>query len=142
MMKAAKEAAKEAAVARGVPPPLVIAVTVLTSLDDSDLVAVGQQAPVVDQVVRLAKLAQACGLDGVVCSAKELTAIRAACGDSFVTIVPGIRPAGGDVGDQKRVVTPQQAVADGASFLVIGRPITQADDPAQVARGIVASIQE
>lgn len=140
MMRAALAAARDGAGAAGVPPPLVIAVTVLTSLDDDDITAVGQRPPVVEQVVRLAKLAQSCGLDGVVCSAKELPAIRAACGPSFVTIVPGIRPAGGEVGDQKRVVTPAQAIADGASFLVIGRPITQAGDPKQAALDILASI--
>jgi orotidine-5'-phosphate decarboxylase len=140
MMRAAAAAARDAAAAIGAAPPLVIAVTVLTSLDDADLTAVGMQPPVVEQVVRLALLAQVCGLDGVVCSAKELPAIRAACGDSFVTVVPGIRPAGGEVGDQKRVVTPAQAIADGASFLVIGRPITQAKDPRQAALDIVASI--
>ncbi|KAG8466787.1 hypothetical protein KFE25_008166 [Diacronema lutheri] len=140
MMRAAAAAAREGADAAGAPRPLVIAVTVLTSLDDADLGAVGQQPPVVEQVVRLARLAQSCGLDGVVCSAKELPAIRAACGDSFATIVPGIRPAGGDVADQKRVVTPAQAIADGASFLVVGRPITQASDPRQAALDILASL--
>ncbi|KAJ1635784.1 orotidine 5'-phosphate decarboxylase [Pavlovales sp. CCMP2436] len=140
MMRAAVSAAREGALAVGAEPPLVIAVTILTSMDDADLVAVGQQPPVVEQVVRLAKLAQACGLDGVVCSAKELPAIRAACGNAFVTIVPGIRSTGGEIGDQKRVVTPAQAIADGATFLVIGRPITQAPDAKQAAIDIVASI--
>lgn len=140
MMRAAVVAARDAAAAIGAPAPLVIAVTILTSMDDSDLAAVGMLPPVEQQVVRLAKLAQECGLDGVVCSAMELPAIRAACGEAFMTIVPGIRPAGSEVGDQKRVVTPAQAIADGASFLVIGRPITQAADPRQAALDIVASI--
>lgn len=142
MMRAAAAAARAGAEAIGAAPPLMIAVTVLTSLDDADLAAVGQRPPVVEQVVRLAQLAEACGLDGVVCSAKELTAIRAACGPAFVTVVPGIRPAGGEVADQKRVVTPAQAIADGASFLVIGRPITQAPDPKQAALDILASIAQ
>lgn len=140
MMRAAAEAAMVAATSNSRPRPLVIAVTVLTSMDESDLEAVGQRPPVDEQVVRLAKLAQSCGLDGVVCSARELPAIRSACGPDFLTIVPGIRPAGADTGDQKRVVTPQQAMADGANFLVIGRPITQAADPRAAALDIVRSL--
>ena len=98
MMRAAAAAATEAAQAHGVPRPTLIAVTVLTSLDDSDLEAVGQKGPAESQVVRLAKLVQECGLDGVVCSSKEIGAIRAACGAEFVLVVPGIRPAGGELG--------------------------------------------
>ena len=135
MMRAALEAA------RGVDPRTrVIAVTVLTSLDDSDLVATGQTPPAADQVVRLAKLAQSCGLDGVVCSAHEIAAIRKACGAGFALIVPGIRPARSDVGDQRRVMTPVEAHKAGADILVIGRPITAAPDPAQAARDISASL--
>ena len=137
MMRAAVAAATEAAQAHGVAKPTVIAVTVLTSLDDTDLQAVGQVGPAADQVVRLAKLAQECGMDGVVCSSHEIGAIRAACGPSFVLVVPGIRPAGGAVGDQKRVMTPADAMRAGASSLVVGRPITQADDPARAAQEIV-----
>ena len=140
MLKAAVAAATEGAAAANAPRPLLLAVTVLTSLDDSDLQAVGQSTPAESQVVRLALLAQSCGVDGVVCSAKEIEPIRAACGPSFVLCVPGIRPAGADHGDQKRVVTPRQARDDGASVLVIGRPISRAADPAQAAREIEATL--
>ena len=114
---------------------------VLTSLDDSDLQAVGQSTPAEAQVVRLALLAQSCGMDGVVCSAKEIEPIRAACGASFVLCVPGIRPAGADHGDQKRVVTPAAAMQSGATCLVVGRPIVQAAEPAKAASDILAEIQ-
>ena len=137
MMRAAVAAAAEEAQRAGVPKPTLLAVTVLTSMDDSDLTAVGQTPPAREQVVRLAKLAQECGMDGVVCSSHEIGAIRAACGPSFVLVVPGIRPAGGAVGDQKRVMTPADAMRAGASSLVVGRPITQADDPARAAQEIV-----
>ena len=138
MMRAAAAAATEAAQAHGVPRPTQIAVTVLTSLDDSDLEAVGQKGPAESQVVRLAKLVQECGLDGVVCSSKEIGAIRAACGAEFVLVVPGIRPAGGELGDQKRVMTPADAMRAGATSLVVGRPITQAAEPVEAARAIVS----
>ncbi|MCR9219512.1 MAG: orotidine-5'-phosphate decarboxylase [Alphaproteobacteria bacterium] len=140
MMKAAREAADFQADALGVVRPMLIAVTVLTSLDDDDLAAVGQQGPAEDQVVRLARLTQDCGLDGVVCSAREIAAIRAACGPDFKLIVPGIRPAGSAMGDQKRAVTPRQALDAGADFLVIGRPIAAAADPAAAARAIAQEL--
>lgn len=140
MMRAAREAATEAAQRLGVARPLVIAVTVLTSMDDDDLRAVGQCGPAADQVERLARLAQDCGLDGVVCSPREITAIRKACGDDFRLVVPGIRPAGAGIGDQKRVMTPREAIEAGADWLVIGRPITAADDPAAAARDILREI--
>jgi orotidine-5'-phosphate decarboxylase len=136
MMRAAAQAASEPGVVR----PLVIAVTVLTSLDDDDLRAVGMRPPVVEQTVRLAKLAQASGLDGVVCSAKEAMAIRGACGRAFRLVVPGIRPAWADAADQKRIVTPREAIALGADYLVVGRPITEARDPVAAAKRIVAEI--
>ena len=135
MLKAAVEAA------RGVNPKTkVIAVTVLTSLADSDLEAVGQRVPAVEQVARLARLAGDCGLDGVVCSAHEIAVLRAALGPEFLLVVPGIRPKGADLGDQQRVMGPQEARAAGASILVIGRPITAAPDPAQAARAIAESL--
>ncbi|MEP4377812.1 MAG: orotidine-5'-phosphate decarboxylase [Alphaproteobacteria bacterium] len=137
MLAAAREAAEQAG---GAQRPLVIAVTVLTSLDDSDLVAVGQSVPARDQVVRLAQLAQSEGLDGVVCSPAEITAIRAACGPAFKLIVPGIRPTWAATGDQKRFTTPAQARDDGADVLVIGRPITRADDPAAAAARIAGEL--
>jgi orotidine-5'-phosphate decarboxylase len=116
-------------------PPLLIAVTVLTSLDAADLAAIGCAGEPAERVLALARLAQAAGLDGVVCSAQEATAVRTALGPGFRLVTPGIRPApaGGagaaGSGDQKRVMTPAEALAAGADFLVIGRPITAAPDP-------------
>lgn len=136
MLRAAKAAADEEAAKRGVQRPLVIAVTVLTSLDDADLAAVGQMPPTGDQVKRLAALTQSCGLDGVVCSAHEAAMLRALCGPDFRLVVPGIRPKGSDVGDQKRVMGPLDAIQAGASDLVVGRPITGADNPAAAAHAI------
>ncbi len=129
-------AATEAAAGYGADRPLVIAVTVLTSLDDADLASVGQTGPAAAQVERLARLSQTCGLDGVVCSPAEITAVRAACGEEFRLIVPGIRPDWASAGDQKRIMTPRQARDLGADVLVIGRPITGADDPAAAAARI------
>jgi len=140
MMKAALDAAHFAAEPLGVVRPLMIAVTVLTSMDDADLDAVGQRGPSNDQVVRLAELTQKAGLDGVVCSAREITRIREACGPDFRLIVPGIRPAGSAIGDQKRVMTPLDAVKAGADWLVIGRPITGADDPVAAAKAIAQEL--
>jgi orotidine-5'-phosphate decarboxylase len=117
----------------------IIAVTVLTSLDASDLAAIGAPATPADLVPKLALLAREAGLDGVVCSAHEVAALKALWPDGFF-VVPGIRPAGSDAGDQKRVMTPAQALAAGASALVIGRPITAAADPATAARVIAESI--
>jgi orotidine-5'-phosphate decarboxylase len=134
------EAATEAARECGCTRPKLLAVTVLTSLDNTDLEAVGQSTPAEDQVVRLARLAQSCGMDGVVCSAREIVPIRTACGPDFILVVPGIRPAGADHGDQKRVVTPGAAITDGASCLVVGRPITQAADAVEAAKQILSEI--
>lgn len=140
MMRAAAEAASRTAQTAGVPRPLVLGVTVLTSLDQSDMSDIGVGRPVADQVVGLARLAQDNGLDGVVCSPFEIGAVRAACGPDFTLMVPGIRPAGADKGDQKRVMTPAEAVAQGADYLVIGRAITGADDPAAAATVIAGSL--
>jgi len=136
MMRAAAEAASMTDLQR----PKLLGVTVLTSLDDDDLVSVGQSVPVLDQARRLAALAQSSGLDGIICSPAEVAALRADCGPDFVLMVPGIRPAGSAVGDQKRVMTPRDAVEQGADYLVIGRPITQASDPASAARSIVKEL--
>jgi orotidine-5'-phosphate decarboxylase len=133
-------AAVGAAAAAGAARPLIVAVTVLTSLDDDDLAAIGVPAGAAAQVARLARLAQDCGLDGVVCSPVEITEVRARCGSDFKLVVPGIRPAGAASGDQKRVMTPEEAVGLGADYLVIGRPITGADDPAAAARTIAAAL--
>jgi orotidine-5'-phosphate decarboxylase len=136
MMRAAKDAASSIN-----PQMKLIAVTVLTSIDDGVLDTIGQRGPASDQVVRLAKLAQASGLDGVVCSAHEIAAIRKACGEDFLLVVPGIRPAGSDLADQRRVMTPPEAARAGADILVIGRPVTGAQDPAKAAREIALSLK-
>jgi orotidine-5'-phosphate decarboxylase len=140
MMKAAAKAADEAA-GRGFRRMRIIGVTVLTSLNDDDLASVGQNGPAQDQVRRLAALAIEAGLDGVVCSPHEVAALRRDCGAGFRLVVPGIRPANG-VGedDQKRVMTPRQALDAGADYLVIGRPITASPDPAAAAGAIRAEI--
>ncbi|WP_135080972.1 orotidine-5'-phosphate decarboxylase [Terasakiella sp. SH-1] len=135
MLKQAALAGREAGI------NLTIAVTILTALDQDDLTAVGINNSVEDQVVRLAKLTQENGLDGVVCSAKEIKPIREACGADFKLIVPGIRPAWAAKGDQKRIMTPADAVREGADILVIGRPITQAEDPVDAARKIAAELE-
>ncbi len=135
MMRVAAEAARKAK-----SPPLVVAVTVLTSLDDRDLDSVGQRPPALAQAVRLALLAKESGLGGVVCSPHEVAAIRQSCGVGFKLVVPGIRPASAALGDQKRVMTPAEAVAAGADHLVIGRPITQARDPVAAAQSIAAEL--
>ena len=137
MMRAARDA-----VALVVRPPLVIGVTVLTSLGDGDLETVGFQGSAQENVLRLARLARACGLDGVVCSAQEAPSLRAAAGDDFVLVTPGIRLAEDARGDQVRVVTPPEAVRLGASYLVIGRPITGADDPVATLESIRQSLGE
>jgi orotidine-5'-phosphate decarboxylase len=142
MMKAAAEAARDASSASGHPRPLVIAVTVLTSMDNDGLAEIGVTRPMLEQVVHLARLAQSSGLDGVVASPQEVGAIRAACGKDFQIVTPGIRPAdqqGKD--DQARTLTPAQAIAAGSSYLVIGRPITAAPDPKQAAEKILATLQ-
>jgi orotidine-5'-phosphate decarboxylase len=117
----------------------VVGVTVLTSLDDSDLVSIGVEGDPHGQVMRLAMLAKEAGLDGIVCSGQEVAAIKKLWPKGFF-VVPGVRPANGDAGDQKRVVTPRQALDDGASILVVGRPITQAEDPDAAARAIDATL--
>jgi orotidine-5'-phosphate decarboxylase len=136
MMQAAVNAADESGDER----PMVIAVTVLTSLDQSDLDATGISGAPADQVLRLAQLAAKAGCDGIVCSAHEIERLRREMDRDFKLIVPGIRPAGSAKGDQKRVMTPSEAMTLGADILVIGRPITEAKDPSQAAREIAASL--
>ena len=133
MMAAAKEAAP--------PETRVVGVTVLTSLDRTDLAAAGVAGSAADQVRRLAELARGAGLDGIVCSGEEVAAARADWPNGFF-VVPGVRPAGTDIGDQKRIVAPRQALDDGASILVIGRPITASPNPERAIREIAESISQ
>ncbi len=139
MMRAAKAAAVDEAAKAGTPVPLVIAVTVLTSFDQHQLAGVGITAPVADQVRRLAALAQAAGLDGVVASPLEIGLIRDACGTDFAIVTPGIRGAGDAKGDQSRTLSAGEALAAGASHLVVGRPIIAAADPRAAAERIAAA---
>ena len=129
MLAAAAKAAKETGVT-------VIAVTVLTSLDEGELQAIGLDVPPAVQVERLARLAKSAGLSGVVCSPQEIELVHQACGKDFLTIVPGIRPAGSDAADQRRIMTPAQAARNGADFIVVGRPILQAADPRAAAQAV------
>ncbi len=129
----------ENAKAAASPKTKIVAVTVLTSLDEKDLAAAGVKGSAAEQVARLAALAQSAGLDGIVCSGEEIGAARKAWPDGFL-VVPGVRPKGSGVADQKRIVTPRGAIDAGASILVIGRPITEAEDPAAAIRGIAATL--
>lgn len=140
MIRAAVGAARDTAAGLGLVPPKVVAVTVLTSLDQQAAEAVGFAGPIEDQVRRLARLTQEAGADGVVCSPLEIAAVRAECGPDFTLVVPGIRPSWSEVGDQKRVLGPAEARDRGADLLVIGRPITAAADPAAAAVRIQAEL--
>ena len=142
MMKAAVDSNQEEAAKLGMDPPLLLGVTVLTSFGAEDLASTGVVGTTEDQVFRLAALSEASGLDGVVCSAHELGRLRAGCDASFKLIVPGIRPRGVESNDQKRIVTPSEAIRAGAEFLVVGRPITQAANRTQAAKDISSEVQE
>jgi orotidine-5'-phosphate decarboxylase len=137
MLKAAAEAA-----AQSEAKPLVLAVTVLTSLSDSDLSEIGVAGNVATQVLRLGALARNAGCGGLVASAREARELRQELGDDFAIVTPGVRPAGAAVGDQARVLTPKEAITAGATFLVVGRPILEATDPSQAAQNIVREIDE
>ena len=134
------EAAKDALYPYGKDAPLLIAVTVLTSMESSDLKEIGIEVSPLEQATRLALLAKNCGLDGVVCSAKEVQSFRTRLGSDFKLVTPGIRPAGSTPDDQRRIMTPQRAQAAGADYLVIGRPITQADDPSKALQTILSTL--
>lgn len=135
-------AAREALVPFGKDAPLLIAVTVLTSMDADDLRGLGIELSPAEQAGRLARLTQQCGLDGVVCSAQEARHFKQAIGQTFRLVTPGIRPAGSDAGDQRRIMTPRQAQQAGVDYMVIGRPITQSADPASTLRSILNDLQE
>ncbi len=142
MMQAAEEAARDEAARKGAAPPLVLGVTVLTSLDDAALAEVGIAATSAQQVARLARLAVEAGLRGLVCSPLEIGLLRNVLRPTVQLVTPGIRPASADRGDQKRTLTPAEAIAAGANWLVIGRPIIAAPDPAAAARAIVESLPD
>lgn len=137
MLRAAREG-----LARAGRQPLLIAVTILTSMDEHDLAGVGLAGTPAENVMRLATLARACELDGVVCSSRETAGLRARFGSDFLLVTPGIRPAGAASDDQRRVMTPVDAINNGSSFLVIGRPVTQADDPLGVLRTINSELSD
>lgn len=136
MIAAARAAAEEA----GADRPILLAVTVLTSMDAATLHEVGVAGGPAQQVLRLARMAMAAGADGLVCSAREVALIRDALGEAPLLVVPGIRPAGSPAGDQARIATPEEAVAAGADWIVVGRPVTAAPDPAAAARAILAGL--
>ncbi|WP_441004978.1 orotidine-5'-phosphate decarboxylase [Erwinia sp. PsM31] len=138
MMTAAREALKPF----GKDAPLLIAVTVLTSMEAEDLRGIGIELSPAEHAERLARLTQQCGLDGVVCSAQEAARFKQTLGSDFKLVTPGIRPAGSEAGDQRRIMTPQQALQAGVDYMVIGRPVTQAADPAAALNNIIASLQE
>lgn len=135
MMAAAAEAAATAPGA-----PRLLAVTILTSMDAHELNAVGVAASPAEQVLRLAHLAKQAGISGMVCSAEEVGTLRSELGTETLLVIPGIRPSGSDIGDQKRIATPREAIERGASMLVVGRPITRAADPAQATQSILEEI--
>ncbi|MCT8858272.1 MULTISPECIES: orotidine-5'-phosphate decarboxylase [Shewanella] len=134
------EAARKALLPYGNEAPMLIAVTVLTSMSDDDLKLIGIDVPAFEHVQRLAKLTKQAGLDGVVCSAQEASVLKSLLGQDFKLITPGIRPVGSEVGDQHRVMTPPEALAAGSDYLVIGRPITKATDPLAALQAIHQSL--
>ena len=140
-MRQCAEIAKQEAERLNIEKPTIVGVTVLTSLSNEDLQDIGCNMTTEELAIKRAKLAKKSGIDGVVCSAKEVDKIVEACGKDFVTVCPGIRPQSAAVGDQKRVVTPAQAIQNGAHYMVVGRPITQAENPKQSAIDIVKEIE-
>ncbi|MBH87896.1 MAG: orotidine-5'-phosphate decarboxylase [Pelagibacterales bacterium] len=140
MLIKANEIVTEYCIKNSIKKPIILGVSVLTSLDQKDFISLGIKGNVQEQVIRLAKLAKNSGLDGLVSSAKELKIIREEIGQDLLLVTPGIRPIGGQINDQKRIVTPSQAINDGANFLVIGRPITAAKDPKEALNQISKEI--
>ena len=142
MMAAAGQAVKNKADAMGIERPKLIAVTVLTSINSVEWSALGYNLDLSNQVVHLARLAQCSGLDGVVASPQEAAQIRTACGDGFIIVTPGIRPSGAAINDQSRIATPASALKNGAHHLVIGRPITAAENPRQAVEVILQEMRD
>lgn len=141
MMEAAAAAIREKAAELGIERPKLLAVTILTSMDEEQFADLNYKNTIAEQVLALAKLAKAAGLDGVVASPKEAEEIRKACGPDFLIVTPGVRPAGSALDDQSRVTTPAQAFANGSSHIVVGRPIMKAADRKQAAAAIVEEIK-
>ena len=141
MMKNSARAARDEAERLSLRRPKILAVTILTSMDENGLKKVGLNANIKGEVLKLAKLAKEAGLDGVVASPQEAKSIREAMGKDFLIVTPGVRPVAADSGDQKRVATPREAIKSGASFIVVGRPVIEAKDPAQAVRSILKEIK-
>jgi len=142
MMERAKEAVETEAQNTGLSRPLLLGVTILTSLKESQLAEIGMEASTEAQVLRLARLAKDAGMDGVVCSPWEIEIIKEECGKDFLVVSPGIRPAWAAAQDQKRIMTPSQAVHKGADFIVIGRPVTQASSPSEAFARIIDELEK
>ena len=141
MMKTAVERVREKAAQDGIPAPKLIAVTILTSIGGDDWKEMGFSQEIREQVIRFATLAKKAGMDGVVASPQEAAAIREACGSNFLIVTPGIRPAGADINDQSRIATPSAALRNGATHLVVGRPIRAAKDPKAAAEAIIREME-
>ncbi len=143
MMQAARDSADDAAYEADIPRPILLGVTILTSIDENGFQQnFGSERGLTKQVVYLAQLAQEAGLSGVVASALEIEPIRKACGDKFVIVTPGIRPTWAESGDQRRITTPAEAIHRGADYIVVGRPIIEADDPLEAAEMILEEMRE
>lgn len=142
MMKKAAESVKEAAKTQGINPPKLIAVTVLTSISEDEWQEMGHNNPIAEDVINFAKLAKKAGLDGVVASPKEAAAIKKAVGEDFLIVTPGVRPAGASIDDQSRIATPLGALKNGATHLVVGRPIRAAENPKAAAENIIKEMSE
>ncbi len=141
MMKLAKETSIKSALELNIKPPKLIAVTILTSLGDSEVAEIGYIKSAKHMVEHLGLLTQKAGLDGVVCSPLEAGLIKKVCNENFITVTPGVRPAGGEVGDQKRITTPLKAITGGSTYIVVGRPITKANNVKIAAKKIVAEME-
>jgi len=140
MMQKTVESSRATAKTLGIPQPLILAVTILTSMDEESLKEVGVQGPLIEEVGRLASLASKAGIDGVVASPQEIGIIRQRCGEKFLIVTPGIRHPSAKRDDQKRTMSPKEAVNAGANYLVIGRPIKEAKDPVEAAQKILEDI--